>query len=348
MLEFSPWSKKANERCLEKYSNGQFSCLDIELGGDCNYHCAYCDSPDRQKTCSIQIHELEIFAQTGRFDWVYVCGLGEPTFNGNYDRFISILKLCKKYGMRCSTFSNLSKLNDELISFIKCGVLHILFKYDSNSINMAETLYGTRKIKEQLSNIKKIKDYVRIENGMTNLAASIVPTRLNKHEISIIVEECFSAGIFPLLGELEPSGKGQTNYENLRLNKGELLGIKEDIDRICGGRYVIPTCPAVISGIHLSYDSKVAVDEFSGMSCHWFWLKEPHTKTLLHFDSSISVETVENTIINYRDNQLMHVKAYYESDDNVGLVFGGCGGNVNDIFRQFLDSHRGGGNNGLS
>ena len=182
MLEYLPWSRQTNEVCLEKYRQGTFSCLDIELGGECNYHCAYCDSPDRGKNCSIQIDELEILVQDGKFDWVYVCGLGEPTFNGNYHRFISILKLCQKYNIRCSTFSNLSTLNDELISFIESGTLHILFKYDSNDINMIRALYGIPYVKEQLSNIKKIAQYVRIEDGATNLAASIVPTQLNKIE----------------------------------------------------------------------------------------------------------------------------------------------------------------------
>lgn len=340
MLEYEPWSKKTNENCLEKYRTSRFSCLDVELGGDCNYSCAYCDSPDRKKVCSIQIGGLERLVQSGQFDWIYVCGLGEPASNGNYKNFISILKICKKYNIRCSAFSNLSTLNRELIHFIECGILHILFKYDSNNENTVRDLYGTGNIKKQLSNIKKAKEYVHVKNGTTNLSASIVPTQLNRKSITAIVEECLKVGIFPLLGELEPSGKGQTNYEKLQINKDELSQIKEEVDRICDGEYSIPVCPSVISGIHFSYDSNITVDDFSGLSCHWFWLKEPKTKTLLHFDNSSEIKSAEEAIIKYRDSRLAFVDDYLKSNENIGFAFGGCGGNVLQIFQQYLASHK--------
>lgn len=342
MLEYLPWANKTHDLCLKKYKSGKFSCLDIELGGECNYHCAYCDSPDRKKTCSIDIIELERLIEVGQFDWVYVCGLGEPTFNGNYSKLISILQLCKKYNLRCSTFSNLSIFNKEIIEFIEAGVLHILFKYDSNNVGMVRALYGMHNVKEQLSNIKKAMHYVRVQSGMTNFAASIVPTQLNRDCILPIVEECVNAGVFPLLGELEASGKGQTNYENLWLNKEELTQIKASIDHMLGYEYTIPICPAVISGIHFSHDSHITVDSFTGLSCHWFWLKEPETKTLMRFNSSILLESIESTILNYRDACLPFVNNYFKSNDNVGLAFGGCGGNIQSIFVQYLSNHRGG------
>lgn len=341
MLEYLPWSKEIHEKCLEKYGRGIFSCLDIELGGECNYHCAYCDSPDREKVCTIKIEGLECLIQTNQFDWVYVCGLGEPTFNGNYEKFIAILNLCEKYNLHCSTFSNLSTLNNELIKYIESDILHILFKYDSNNRDMVRTLYGTDHIKEQLNNIKKAAQYVLNKNDTTNLAASIVPTQLNKDEIISIVEECLNAGIFPLLGELELSGKGQTNYENLWLNKDELFQIKEKVDRMWGGKYAIPICPSVISGIHINYDSKITVDDFSGLSCHWFWLKEPKTKTLLNFDDTADLKKIEEAIMSYRDKQITHVRDYFKGNEDVGLAFGGCGGNVRQIFEQYMANHKG-------
>ncbi len=53
MLEYLPWSKKVLAENLQIYSEGRFLCLDIELGGECNYHCVYCDSPDRGKCCTL-------------------------------------------------------------------------------------------------------------------------------------------------------------------------------------------------------------------------------------------------------------------------------------------------------
>ena len=48
MLEYLPWAQSTLNTALEKYSRRFFSILDIELGGECNYHCVYCDSPDRK------------------------------------------------------------------------------------------------------------------------------------------------------------------------------------------------------------------------------------------------------------------------------------------------------------
>lgn len=47
---------------MEKYSRRIFSILDVELGGECNYHCVYCDSPDRNKKCKIPIDGIMALA----------------------------------------------------------------------------------------------------------------------------------------------------------------------------------------------------------------------------------------------------------------------------------------------
>ena len=43
MIEYMPWSNKVISECFRDYEKGIFSILDIELGGQCNYHCIYCD-----------------------------------------------------------------------------------------------------------------------------------------------------------------------------------------------------------------------------------------------------------------------------------------------------------------
>ena len=45
MWEYLPWAQSTLEKALKKYTRGIFSILDVELGGECNYHCVYCDSP---------------------------------------------------------------------------------------------------------------------------------------------------------------------------------------------------------------------------------------------------------------------------------------------------------------
>lgn len=131
MLEYLPWSKQEQEKSLELYRNGQFSILDIELGGECNYNCVYCDSPDRNRYPLISLENIEQFMKTGVFRWVYICGLGEPTFNKNYELLLGILHLCDKYGLKCSIFSNASHLTEELKEYIKKHILFVLFKYDT-------------------------------------------------------------------------------------------------------------------------------------------------------------------------------------------------------------------------
>lgn len=338
MLEYLPWSTQEYEACIHDYTNGHLSILDLELGGECNYNCVYCDSPDRKKECNISLDNIDRLMSEGEFRWVYICGLGEPTFGKNYSFLINLLSLCEKYGVRCSIFSNLSHLTEELKSYIRKGLLYVLFKYDTRKVARVKTLYGTRKPEVQLSAIEELWQLVRFENGLTNIAASIVPTQLNSGEIFDIVEECIKHNVFPLIGELELSGKGQTNYENLFLNQNELSSIKDRVEKIWKGYYSIPVCPAVINGLHINNQNNITVDSFSGLSCHWFWLKEPQTETLAHLDSNISLNNLTATVMNYRQEHIADVAGFLKEYTHVGGAFGGCGGDVNQLFKTYLAS----------
>lgn len=340
MLEYFPWSKQERSKCLELYKNGKLSILDIELGGECNYNCVYCDSPDRKKISNLSIDKIEQLMKTGDFRWVYICGLGEPTFNKNYTNLLSILQLCDVYGLKCSVFSNISNLTEELMKYINKHILYILFKYDTQYVSLAKTLYGTRSPNEQLNSINKLKSLIYLEKGTTNIAASIVPTQLNYKEILNIVKDCIDSNIFPLLGELELSGKGKTNYENLSLNPMELKLLKKEVEKICETEYVIPICPAVMNGIHINNCSNVTVDSFSGLSCHWFWLQEPKTESLTSFDKEADTQLITNKIFDYRKKHLNDVSDYLQSYSRIGDAFGGCGGDIKNLFKEYLKIHR--------
>lgn len=340
MLEYLPWAQSTLDIALEKYSRRIFSILDVELGGECNYHCVYCDSPNRKKKCKISINAFENLISTQNFDWLFICGLGEPTFNHNYNILVKMLSFCEQYNVKCSVFSNLSNITPELIHYIEAEVLYIFFKYDSAQIGTVNSLYGIRSAQQQIQTVKSMKKYVRCYNNKTNLAASIVPTQLNYSDIMSIVEECINANIFPLLGELELSGKGETNYENLSLNSEELTKIKQNTEKLLGHEYQIPVCPSVISGIHFSSDSYITVDAFSGLSCHWFWLEEPRTNRLTQFNVNRSLEEITDLIINYRSGRLKDVEAYMRQNKDVGAAFGGCGGKIGTIFNQYLACHK--------
>lgn len=340
MLEYLPWAQSTLDNALKKYSKNTFSILDVELGGECNYHCVYCDSPDRKKKCKISMVAFENIIKSNSFDWLFVCGLGEPTFNHNYDILVSLLNLCQRYGVKCSIFSNLSNLTPELIEFVKSKTLYILFKYDSAKIRTVNTLYGIKDASKQIEAVKSLAQYVHVEDGCTNLAASIVPTRMNYDDVITIVKECIELNIFPLLGELEYSGKGEINYENLYLTPDDLNKIKHEIEILLGGEYRIPICPAVINGIHFSADSYITVDNFSGLSCHWFWLEEPKTYKILKFEDSSSLPVITEAIFSYRNKRISYIENYIKYEKDIGSAFGGCGGKISTIFNQYLEFHK--------
>ena len=54
-----------------------------------------------------------------------------------------------------------------------------------------------------------------------------------------------SKNIFPLIGDLEDSGKGQNVYKKLKLSNEQLKIIKKELSN----DYKIPICPSVLFGI---------------------------------------------------------------------------------------------------
>ncbi len=334
MIEYRPWSQAVLEESLNSYKQGGFNILDIELGGQCNYHCIYCDSPSRDKHCRISIDQLQVAFEKRNIKWVFVCGLGEPTAFGNMQVLLDILKLCEKYGAKCSIFSNLSTINSDLEYFIKKQILHILFKYDSRDIAKNMNLYGVPNVNKQLFNIEKIKKLVTVEDNTTNIAASIVPTKINKVDIIEIVKDCLDHNIFPLIAELENSGDAQEYYSQLALSDDELKELKSQIDHLIQEDYKVPVCPSVIGGVHIRHDGQVTVDKFTGLSCHWFWLEEPQTCTVGDFNSD-KYENIVESIINYRKTKIDFVRDII--DVKKKSIFGGCGGDATYLLQRYLE-----------
>ena len=334
MIEYLPWSKKVFDSCLNDYSNNEYAILDIELGGQCNYHCIYCDSPSRDKQCKLSLEQVEIAFQTNKIKWVFVCGLGEPTAMGNLPLLLKILGLCKIYGAKCSIFTNLSLLNEDLEEFIKCVVLNILFKYDSSDIQKTMSLYGVPNVNKQIFNIERIKELVQVHDGCTNIGASIVPTQVNKEDILDIVRDCLNHNIYPLIAELENSGDAQDYYKQLALSHEELQEIKTKVNELIGEEYVVPVCPSVICGVHIRHDGYVTVDETTGLSCHWFWLEEPKTHVIGNFKTD-NFSTLVFEIEKYRKERKGFVENLLSSNPKRS-VFGGCGGDAFGLLTKYL------------
>lgn len=334
MIEYLPWSKKVLDESISSYKQGVFPILDLELGGGCNLNCIYCDSPDRFKKFN-SMNEVERFIQSGCLTWIFICGLGEPTFAENRASLLGILELCKKHGVKCSMFTNLIDFDNELFNYIKDDVLYVMFKLDSFKEEKIKRLYGNQKINFEYlnANIQRLIQLTMKKDGYTNVCASIVPTTLNFAELPEIVAFCKENNIFPLIGDLEDSGKGQDVYSELKLSDDQLKEVKDLFEE----DYMIPICPSVLCGIHILHDGTVALDESTGLSCHWFWLTEPHVYQMKKVSEFSSYDEIIREIISYRNNKIPEVKKKIDGLDN--LVFGGCGGDIKTLLEVYVGLH---------
>ena len=340
MREYLPWSKVTLRDCIRDYKEGRFTILDLELSGACNYTCKYCDSPDRNKCFSVDTDILSSVLQDKQIKWIFICGLGEPTFGINYEKLIEILEISKQKGIKCSIFTNLSFLTKDLLEYIDQEVLYILFKLDSFKEDYIKKFYGTNNAINQLDNISELVKHVIIRNGCTNIAASIVPNRYNKDEIPEIVSWCSEHDVFPLIAELEEAGKGELIFDELRLSKEELAKIKLDILLKNAEEPRVPICPAMISGIHINNSGDITVDEATGFSCHWFWLKNPAIKRIGTLTGTTKWEEYSQKIIDYRLGLTKSIVSKIDSFNDEGTVFGGCGGSVRDLLLSHVALHK--------
>lgn len=337
MIQYEPWSNRTLAELTKDMHKGAFSCLDLELSGECPYNCVYCETPYRNKKSRLDIDKVCLLLETKKIKWIYICGIGEPAYAGNETALLKILESCRRNGAKCSIFTNLSNLSDEIISYIKEGVLFCLFKFDSQDRQVIDGLYRLSDIEQHLSNLQRLVKLVRCEKGETNLAASIVPTSRNVAEIPSLVKWCVERNIFPLVAQLEYAGAAKYVYEQLLLDDEELRELKAEIEKVLGEKYRVPFCPALISGICITCDNEIVIDRRTGLSCHSFWLEDPQREIVYSdFSALLTMENITNTIVKARCaryKEFLEHRDEYKSD-----VFGGCGGNKSDVFDFYTKS----------
>lgn len=332
MYEYAPWAKDTLHRILAT-SSKSLPILDIQFGGACNLNCIYCDTPRYGAPCLLDLKSIEKMINSGTIQWIYACGLGEPTAKGNIEAFKQILAMCKKMSVKVSVFSNLVNLDDELLGYIENGILHVLFKLDSFTPQTMQFLYGVDRSQTILKNYQRLKEVVQTTNGSTNLGASIVPTAKNYEELYVVIDWCMENNVYPLLGQLENAGKCSHIFNELELKEKELLTLRNYIQTKYGVHYEIPVCPATISGIHITNTNHVIVDERTGLSCGWFWLDEPKMIPVGNI-TDMTLEEVTAKIIDYRRAKFPSVveieKALKPNP------FGGCGGDAKILLSQYI------------
>lgn len=332
MYEYAPWAQSTLERILNK-SWATLPILDVQLGGYCNLRCKYCDTPRYCAPCMLDVNAIEKIISSGSIEWVYVCGLGEPTAAGNIRTFKKILSISKKYNVKVSAFSNVLNLDDEILDYIANGTLYVLFKLDTCNRRKMKFLYGVDRYHDFMQNYGKLLQVIRQEDETTNLGTSIVPTKVNKKDVYSDIDFSMENGIFPLLGQLEKAGCCLEYFEQLKLDVNELLEYKKYIKDEYSVDYRIPICPATISAIHVTNENDVIVDERTGLSCAWFWLDEPRMIKIGNITENSS-EEITRRIIEYRKSKFEDVVAI-EKTLNPN-PFGGCGGDAKELFKKYI------------
>lgn len=336
MVEYKPWSKNIVNPIISK-SNRELPILDIQLGGTCNLNCIYCDTPKYGFPCSVDLETIERLINEGHVEWIYICGLGEPTAPGNIFHLKKILELCSKRKIGLSMFSNIVNIDDDLLKYIDNGTLHVLFKLDTFDKTKMFHLYGRDKSNEIIHNINALQEVNHVDGNTSNLGASIVPTSVNYDELPHIIDYCMEQNIFPLIGQLENAGKGSQLFNKLELSDGKLVAIREYLRQQYGVDYEMPICPATISAIHITNANKIIVDERTGLSCPWFWLDEPVVVEIGDIRTMNYIE-VTKAILGYRKQKFDDVVAMEESINS--YPFGGCGGDVKQLLKTYTSINR--------
>lgn len=332
MYEYVPWSESTLNRIIQK-SSTTMPILDVQLGGACNLKCRYCDTPKYGTPCRVNVDAIEKIISTGNIEWIYICGLGEPTAIGNVQTFKKILAVSKKHNVKVSAFSNVVNLDNEILEYIECGILHILFKLDTCNREKMKFLYGADKFDEIIQSYAMLSQVIRHENGTTNLGASNVPTKVNSEDVYEIIDFCMEWGIYPLLGQLEDAGNCMQIFNELKLEPEALLNYSTYIKEKYAVDYKIPVCPATISAIHVTNENDVIVDERTGLSCSWFWLGEPKMIKIANI-AEHSPEEITRRIIEYRKSRFDNVISIEKSLKPNPI--GGCGGDAKELLKKYI------------
>ena len=334
MIEYTPWSQRELTLAKNAHKEGRLVALDLEVGGECSFSCAYCDSPNRSLRAVTTAADVRRLVRPNHIRWLYICGLGEPTHPRNRTLLYKCINIARDCGLRVSLFTNCSGVDERLLSSVAEGVVFLLFKLDSLHPEVIEKVYGIDSGAHMLRKIEKISEYVDFANGYTNIAASIVPTQLNREEIGQIATWCVDRNIFPLIGQLEAAGLGAEAYTDLSLSEPELWELRHRIEDALESKYSVPMCPAVMGGVHVNHGGKVVVDRMTGLSCSWFWLKTPDVEVLRDFGAACSWEDIEKDIMSYRQARVSAVRDVI--NDLRELPVGGCGGDIVCLLRDYL------------
>lgn len=344
MIEFIPWSQKVLNECIDMHKKGLIPSLDLELSSICTAaNCIYCDSkPFVGQKMPNELLENDLIrllknAHGEGLKWVYTCGLGEPLED---KKFNSLLDFSIAHDISISVFTNgINIVNKKIAQKLKESGVHIVLKMDTFEESSFDKILGTKgKAIKVYKALDLLLDVGYGNNGeYTDLAFSIVPTTFSIEGIPKVIEFGLKNKIYPSVGELEKSGSVLIDKMDKKLSVPieKLKEIKELLDIHFSGDYKRPICPSIITGIHFNNIGDCIVDKDTGLNCKWFMLKEPNVIVLGNHKEDI--RELFSKLKKYRNEHFIPNKFNLLSQSKE-MIFGGCGGKVNDIINLTLKS----------
>lgn len=344
-IEYYPWSKKVLKESLDLQKHGMIPTLDLELTSKCSEACCiYCDSKpsvcvsgQEGETSFSQIEKVIFDAKAYGLKWVYTCGLGEPLED---DKFWNLIHLFKAQHICLSMFSNGIFIKDIYVAKeLKEHNVNIILKMDTFNEEKFDIILGKKGTAQKIYAARDnlIAAGYREKDGYTNLAFSIVPTRLSIDSMPDIIAYCKQYGIFASIGELEQAGEVINNGLNdaLSIKYDDAIRLKALADAYIGGTYMRPICPCILTGVHIDNLGNCVVDRDTGLNCKWFLLKDPQTIKLGNINTENVLELFHK-VNAYREKCFDTKFDLIKSLGNVSYVFGGCGGNPKDIIEMAI------------
>ncbi len=340
MIEYLPWSKKVLDKSIKLQKEGKIPTLDIELTAKCTGACCiYCDS--KPNVCMHEqegeitfstIKKLILDAKSHDLKWIYTCGLGEPLED---KKFWDMIHLLRANDIKLSMFSNGIFIHDiYMAKELKENNVNIILKMDTfdedkfdtvlGGKGIAKRIYATRDLLLQAGYGKKSK--------YTDLAFSIVPTKLSIDGIPEVVNFCKKYGIFASIGELEQAGEVIKNNlkDTLSISPSTVAHLKKIADDYAEGNYMRPICPCIITGLHIDNLGNCVIDEDTGLNCKWFLLKDPRVVKIGNIQQE-SITSLFERVNLYRKRCFETKSDLIKTLCSVSYTFGGCGGNPKDI-----------------
>ncbi len=326
---YAPWAENQLRINRHSFEEGNVPVLYLELSAKCTWcHCLYCDSPtERTSRNEMDLKEtVDVLDQAAKLGlhWAYICGLGEPSED---KKLFPVLNHLSKLRIRTTFFTNGLGFQPSDIRQLKLNKANLILKVDSFRPDIFDRILNSKGVAKRIYRfLDGLLEESFIEVGpewTTNLAFSIVPTKLNLDSIPEVIEFCKEHSIYPVVGEMELVGRALENVSILKPSDDELKRLHDRISGILGYPYVRPLCSGIIDGIHIDHLGNCVVDSLTGLSCGWFIAEESKMQVIGNVRHD-KVSTLREKVRQYRLERLENTLAILQRRGPIIACGGGA------------------------